>query len=227
MAQMSPKTRDTCTSHILHLTLVNRRSLELENGVRVLLIHDPEIESAIKTPDSDTGHRKAAAAAVLNSGFAFDPDDMPGLSHLLEHMVFMGSKEYPGEAMYHEFINRHGGAHNAFTEPERTVFFFDIDPPAFMEALSRFASFFISPLLAHDSVEREVNAVQNEFSGRASHNMVRMAHVREAVVPDRTHPSSKFGCGNIETLWNAPRDAGTLLGIGHKEALVALPTLST
>jgi Insulinase (Peptidase family M16) len=39
-----------------------------------------------------------------------------GISHYLEHMLFMGSKRYPDENDYDEYLNKHSGSSNAFTE---------------------------------------------------------------------------------------------------------------
>ena len=49
------------------------------------------------------------------------------MAHFLEHMIFMGSKKYPGENEYEEFISRNGGSTNAFTELEQTCYYFDIN----------------------------------------------------------------------------------------------------
>lgn len=42
-----------------------------------------------------------------------------GLSHYLEHMLFMGSEKYPDENDYDAFLTAHGGASNACTEEVR------------------------------------------------------------------------------------------------------------
>ncbi len=39
-----------------------------------------------------------------------------GLSHYLEHMLFMGSEAFPDENAYDAYLNAHSGASNAFTE---------------------------------------------------------------------------------------------------------------
>lgn len=39
-----------------------------------------------------------------------------GLSHYLEHMLFMGSEKYPDENEYDAFISNNGGMANAYTE---------------------------------------------------------------------------------------------------------------
>lgn len=44
------------------------------------------------------------------------PICLQGLSHYLEHMLFMGSKKFPDENEYDAFLARHGGSSNAYTE---------------------------------------------------------------------------------------------------------------
>ena len=39
-----------------------------------------------------------------------------GLSHYLEHMLFMGSEHFPDENEYDAFLSSHGGSANAYTE---------------------------------------------------------------------------------------------------------------
>jgi hypothetical protein len=42
-----------------------------------------------------------------------------GLSHYLEHMLFMGSDKFPDENEYDAFLTAHGGSSNAMTEAVR------------------------------------------------------------------------------------------------------------
>ena len=53
------------------------------------------------------------------------------------------------------------------TMQEFTNYHFDVKPNALYGALDRFAQFFIDPLCKADALEREVVAVDNEFSGKA------------------------------------------------------------
>lgn len=50
---------------------------------------------------------------------------------------------------------------------EFTNYHFECKPDALHGALDRFAQFFIAPLCKADALEREVMAVENEFSGGA------------------------------------------------------------
>jgi hypothetical protein len=60
--------------------------------------------------------KKAAAALSVGVGHFTDPWSLLGLSHYLEHMLFMGSERYPDENDYDAFLTAHGGASNACTE---------------------------------------------------------------------------------------------------------------
>ena len=84
------------------------RWLKLENAMQVLLI-------------SDTTADKAAASMDVSVGHAFDPAELPGLAHFLEHMLFLGTEKYPDEDAYQQYLSRHGGSSNAYTAFESTT----------------------------------------------------------------------------------------------------------
>jgi len=45
----------------------------------------------------------------VHVGHFSDPDGIPGLAHFCEHMLFLGTKKYPDEASYSNFLSAHGG----------------------------------------------------------------------------------------------------------------------
>ncbi|MDA5565408.1 insulinase family protein [Cobetia sp. MMG027] len=170
------------------------RSLTLDNGLKVLLVSDPAAD-------------KAAAAMDVEVGSAQDPDDVPGLAHFLEHMLFLGTDRYPEPDAYQEFITRHGGQHNAFTASQDTNYFFDIAPDAFAEALPRFARFFVAPQFNADYVDRERHAVHSEYQARLQDDGRRVNEaVEQALNPE--HPFNRFSVGSLETLKDS--EAGSL-----------------
>ena len=91
-----------------------------------------------------------------------DPEDMPGLAHFLEHMLFLGTETYPTENAYSSYLNAHGGHSNAYTDQEDTVYYFDVLNQGFDEALNMFSSFFTCPLFTESATARETNAVDSE-----------------------------------------------------------------
>ena len=52
---------------------------------------------------------------TVNIGAFVEPDDLPGLAHFLEHMLFLGTEKYPDENVYSKFLSEHGGSSNAYT----------------------------------------------------------------------------------------------------------------
>lgn len=74
---------------------------------------------------------------VLLQGSLSDPDDLPGLAHFCEHMLFLGTEKYPCENEYNKYLSEHGGGSNAATSSEHTTYYFDVVPEHFEGALDR------------------------------------------------------------------------------------------
>lgn len=158
----------------------------LANGLRVLLVEQADAD-------------KSAAAMSVNVGHFDDPADREGLAHFLEHLVFLGSKNYPQAGEYAQFMAMHGGNHNAWTGTEHSCFYFDIDNHALAEALLRFADMLGAPLFSEDSVQKERQAIEAEFAMKLKDDGRRIyqAH-KETINP--AHPFAKFSVGNLQTL---------------------------
>ena len=105
----------------------------LSNGLKVLLISDPDTN-------------KSSAALGVNIGHLVDKKDEQGLAHFCEHLLFMGSKKYPNENEYSDYIVKNGGDYNASTQRDRTIYYFDVSNEGFEGDLDRFAQFFICPI---------------------------------------------------------------------------------
>ncbi|KAK0053563.1 insulin-degrading enzyme-like isoform X1 [Biomphalaria pfeifferi] len=170
------------------------RGLELKNGMKILLISDPETDKSSAAMDVHIGHLK-------------DPSDLPGLAHFCEHMLFLGTEKYPEENEYNKFLNEHGGASNAFTTLEHTNYYFDISPDHLAGALDRFAQFFTSPLFTPSATSREVNAVDSENSRNLQSDPWRLFQLEKSLARPE-HDFSKFGTGNKETLETIPKSKG-------------------
>lgn len=172
------------------------RVLTLDNGLTALLVSDPEAD-------------RAAASMNVAVGSAQDPDDLAGLAHFLEHMLFLGTEPYPEADAYQRYIRRHGGNFNAFTAPQDTNYFFDIEPDAFAGALDRFSAFFLTPLFNADQLESERNIVHSEYMARIRDDGRRENDVLNQVLnPD--NPTTGFSVGSRETLADPPEGEPTL-----------------
>ncbi|WP_257288657.1 insulinase family protein, partial [Endozoicomonas sp. SESOKO2] len=164
------------------------RFVELENGLKALLISDPDTD-------------KAAAAVDVKVGSFQDPDNRLGLAHFLEHMLFLGNEKYPETDGYFEYIRANGGSANAYTADTRTNYFFDINSDKLRPALDQLAQFFVSPTLDPTYVDRERNAVDSEYKLHANEDGWRLMTAQNAT-SNPAHPRSRFNIGSLETLSN-------------------------
>lgn len=64
-----------------------------------------------------------------------DPDELPGLAHFCEHMLFLGTEKYPDENKYSQFLAQYAGRSNAFTSSDHTDYYFDVAPDRLRETL--------------------------------------------------------------------------------------------
>jgi secreted Zn-dependent insulinase-like peptidase len=169
-------------------------TLELANGLKVVLVSDP-------------GADKAAASLDVNVGSGSDPRGREGLAHFLEHMLFLGTEKYPDSAEYKDFIATHGGSDNAYTSYDHTNYFFDVDKDFLEPALDRFAQFFIAPTFTPKYVSRERQIVHSEYMSKIKNDGRRLFYIKKKVMNPK-HPHSRFSVGTNETL--ADRDGSTI-----------------
>jgi insulysin len=168
------------------------RTLVLDNGLKVLMVSDPEVNLS-------------SASMAVDVGSFKDPEDALGLAHFLEHMLFLGTEKYPQEGEYKEYLTQNGGYGNAYTSRDHTNYHFQVFPDAFKGALDRFAQFFISPLFTEEFTQREKNAVDSEFQLYLENDTWRNQRMF-ALFSRKGHPSNQFLVGNSATLENVTRE---------------------
>lgn len=166
---------------------------QLPNGILTLLISDPT-ESTI------------GCSLTVAAGSHDDPDDIPGLAHLCEHMLLAGgSKKYPISGLYHDIVAKNNGSHNAFTTGDQTTFYFELPDfhhsteANFEKVVDIFASFFSEPLFDRSSINKEIYAIQNEHDSNVS-NTVKILYHATRLLSNHNHPFSRFATGCISTL---------------------------
>lgn len=81
----------------------------LRNGLKILTVERPETETV-------------SLGVWVNTGSAFETQDINGISHFVEHMVFKGTKKR-NSLQISEDIENVGGQTNAYTSREFTVFY--------------------------------------------------------------------------------------------------------
>lgn len=153
----------------------------------------------VKLEKKTLEEKLAACALCIGVGSFSDPDDIPGLAHFVEHMVFMGSKKYPAENAFDSFIKKRGGSDNASTDFELTTFYFECHEVHMQNALDIFSLFFVSPIMKRESMTREREAIESEFQMSIGSDGCRRAQIL-ATTAHPSNPAHKFSWGNLITL---------------------------
>ncbi|KDQ33027.1 hypothetical protein PLEOSDRAFT_1032530 [Pleurotus ostreatus PC15] len=168
------------------------RLIQLANGLQAMVVRDPNAD-------------KAAASLDVAVGHLYDPDDMPGLAHFCEHLLFMGTEQFPRENEYSEFLAKNNGGSNAYTSTSNTNYYFSVATPALAPALARFAAFFHCPLFSPSCTSRELNAVDSEHKKNHQSDMWRIFQLNKHLSRPG-HVWNKFGSGNRESLSKAGQE---------------------
>jgi len=82
---------------------------QLDNGLKILVKED---------------HRAPVVVAQIwyKAGSSYEQNGTTGVAHLLEHMMFKGTKKY-GPNEFSRIISQNGGRENAFTSEDYTAYF--------------------------------------------------------------------------------------------------------
>lgn len=168
--------------------LRNFNNFNLKNQIPVVYIKDDNIEKPI-------------FYFAVSTGYFSDPKETAGLAHFLEHLIFMGSEKYPKENYFNDILAKYQGITNAYTDNDKTVYYFNCLSDGFEEIIDIFYNLIKNPLLSKSSQEREVEAVNSEHEKNILNDNWRFYRLLN-ILADNNHPLFKFGTGNNETLNN-------------------------
>lgn len=164
--------------------------ITLPNQLQAVLVSDPGVEVT-------------AVSMGVGAGSYQDPDEHPGLAHYLEHMLFLGTEKYPEPNSFQKFVDQNAGVWNAFTAPEHTNYFFQLNADKIDQALDYFSDYFKKPTFDPQYSDKERNAVNSEWSsGRSQDNWI--MYRLNGITANPLHPAGRFHVGNLETLADKP-----------------------
>ena len=132
----------------------------------------------------------------------------------------MGTKKFPEENAYTQYLSAHSGSSNAYTGATSTNYYFEVgakpaddreptvaNPSPLHGALDRFAQFFIEPLFLANTLERELRAVDSENKKNLQSDQWRLDQLDRSLSNPR-HPYHKFSTGNYDLLKTQPEAKG-------------------
>jgi len=113
----------------------------LANGVRVLLVPMPGVESV-------------AVGTFIQAGSRYETPRINGISHFLEHMVFKGTSKFPSPTQT-SYLEGLGGQQNAWTDVDATAYWSKLPADRWQEGLELVKELALYPTLPKQDLEIE------------------------------------------------------------------------
>ncbi len=129
------------------LSLTNQT---LPNGFRIVLIDLP-------------GFHSVTNFLTIRSGSRYETAQNNGIAHFLEHMVFKGTKQYPGTLELAEAIEGIGGYFNAWTSVDHTAYWNVVPSKHWQVGLNLPFELAYRALLRPEDLERERGVIIEEI----------------------------------------------------------------
>ena len=164
----------------LHLALlcmpVHAQALDthvLSNGLEVFLVPNSQVPLV-------------TIMITFRAGAIVETEELNGLCHLYEHMLFKGNERYPSQEDFMAAMKRLGvGNWNGGTSTEYVTYFFTIPSDRLAEGLEFWAAAVQTPLLREDELKLERQVVYNEIAGSQARPEYRLEQAeRHALYPD-------------------------------------------
>jgi predicted Zn-dependent peptidase len=151
---------------------MSRQESRLANGMRIVSHHMPNLETVSMGVWVGVGARHEAVS-------------QQGISHLLEHMAFKGTKRRNAKEIAEE-IEAVGGELNAATSLETTAYFTRILAGDIELGLDILADILLNPRHANAELEREREVILQEIAAtRDSPDEIAYELLQEAAFPDQ------------------------------------------
>lgn len=120
--------------------------------------------------------RQAGACLRVAAGSHDEPEAYPGLAHFLEHLLFLGSHDYPVDQGLMAYVRRCGGLVNASTRARHTDFVCQVPAGALAPTLQRLQSLLARPLFEMQAQRREREVLHAEYQARSQDADSRIEH---------------------------------------------------
>ena len=131
----------------------NKKEFYLQNGLKLLLQEDnrlPLVCFFLRVNDTGSSNENQ----YLGSG----------ISHFVEHAVFLGSSRFPKKDEFPNYLESKGASDfNAYTDYDHTAYYFSFFSKYFSQVLHAFYDFVFNPLFPAEEVENERGTILSEM----------------------------------------------------------------
>src|SRR5919197_380881 len=123
------------------------------------------LDNGLRVVSSSLPHTRSVSISIfIGAGSRYESDDIAGVSHFLEHMLFKGTKRRPTAREISEEIEGIGGIMNAGTDKELTVYWAKVGDHRFAATLDILADSLRHSLLDPVELEKERAVILEELA---------------------------------------------------------------
>ena len=203
--------------------LANPYEKTLANGLRVIVQEDRRAPTAVHM-------------VWYRAGSMDEVDGASGVAHVLEHMMFKGTRRLkPGE--FNKRVAAAGGRDNAFTSLDYTAYFQQVPSPRLGEMMALEADRMANLVLDAKEFAQEIKVVMEERRLRTEDNPQAQVHEKQMAAAFQAHPYRRPIIGWMNDLenmtaadardwyrrWYAPNNAYVIVvGDVNKDAVFRL-----
>lgn len=164
----------------------------LHNGLRVWITPMPQTHSV-------------SVAIFVAVGSRYEPDEIAGASHFVEHMLFKGTTHRPNAQTIAKTIERVGGMMNASTGRELTVYWAKVTPSHFRLALDLLVDMLRHSLFDETETEKERSVIIEEINNALDTPSEWVSDLVNALLWPN-HPVGRDVAGTRESVSRLSRD---------------------
>ena len=122
-------------------TMNTTTEIKLKNGLTAII-------------KEDLSHPIVSVQVWVKTGSINESQNTAGLSHFLEHLIFKGSKKFPGDAIS-RIVEAKGGYLNAATSKEFTEYYITLPSKEYDTAVEILADAMENAAFPSDEIEKE------------------------------------------------------------------------
>ncbi len=163
----------------------------LKNGLRVVI-------------EEITSVRSVSIGVWVGAGSRYESKQVNGISHLIEHMLFKGTKHHTARQLAEKFDSI-GGQVNAFTSKEYTCYYAKVLDDHFPYALELLADMYFHSLFEPEELEKEKQVILEEIK-MYEDTPDELVHELLAKAAFDEHPLGASVTGTKEALGGMRRD---------------------
>jgi len=129
------------------------------------MFHKTILKNKLRVITFPMANTQAVTLLVLvGAGSKYEKKEINGISHLIEHMAFRGTKKRPRTLDIAKELDRVGGLYNAFTGKELMGFWIKIDSKHFDLSCDILSDMIFNPLFREEDIEKEKKAIIEEIN---------------------------------------------------------------